>query len=324
MMVRVDLLRHLRYFVAVAEELHFGRAAARLHIAQSPLSQRIKALETALGVELLVRTTRRVDLTPAGALLLDEARAVVERVERLESVVARVRAGETGALRLGVSPDLPAGAVAALAAELAAHHPDVRVLPAEHAPAELVPALVDRRVDIAFVRRPLDDALLRTGPPLRRPLGALVASDDPLSAAADVDLALLDPGRALVLFPRDAAPVAHEAVLATCHALGFTPREVLAAAGTDFAASLVLTARAVALLEEPAMPPAGTTWRPLAGAPLDVTGAVAWRLGDDRAIVGLVAGLLRAVLLDTGGWSAAGRPAGRFDVRTRPADSLLS
>ena len=94
-------LRGLRYFVAVAEELHFGRAAARLHIAQSPLSQRIKALESALGVELLVRTTRRVELTPAGGLLLEEARGVVERVEQLESVVARIRTGETGALRLG-------------------------------------------------------------------------------------------------------------------------------------------------------------------------------------------------------------------------------
>ena len=125
----MDLLRHLRYFVAVAEELHFGRAAARLHIAQSPLSQRIKALESALGVELLVRTTRRVELTPAGALLLEEARGVVERVERLESVVARIRTGDTGALRLGVSPDLPAGAVAELAARVggaapgAARHP---------------------------------------------------------------------------------------------------------------------------------------------------------------------------------------------------------
>jgi DNA-binding transcriptional LysR family regulator len=323
MMDRVDLLRHLRYFVAVAEELHFGRAAARLHIAQSPLSQRIKALEAALGVELLVRTTRRVELTPAGALLLDEARGVVERVERLESVVARMRAGETGALRLGVAPDLPAGAVAELVRRLGAHHPDVQVIPAEHATADLGPALVDRRIDLAFVRRPFDDALLRTGPPVSRPLGALVARRDPLAAAPELDLALLDPGRAVVLFPRDAAPAAHDAILATCHALGFAPREVLAAAGIDFAASLVLTSPAVALLEEPATPPEGTAWRPLAGRPLAVAAAVAWRLGDDRAIVRLVAELLRDVLIETGGWTERAADA-RADVRPRPADSLLA
>ena len=320
----MDLLRHLRYFVAVAEELHFGRAAARLHIAQSPLSQRIKALEAALGVELLVRTTRRVELTPDGALLLDEARAVVERVERLETVVARVRAGETGALRLGVAPDLPAGAVAALADRLAAQHPDVRVLPVEHAAAELPTALVDRRIDVALVRRPLDDALLRLGAPLRRPLGALVAARDALAGGDDVDLALLGADRALVLFPREAAPVAHDAVLATCHALGFAPREVMPAARTDFAASLVLTTPAIALIEEPPAPPAGTAWRPLAGDPLAVTAAVAWRLGDDRPIVALVASLLRAVLLETGGWSPAEEPGARFDHPPRPADSLLS
>ena len=168
----MDLLRHLRYFVAVAEELHFGRAAARLHIAQSPLSQRIKALEAALGVELLVRTTRRVDLTPAGALLLEEARGVVERVEQLESVVARIRTGDTGALRLGVSPDVPAGAVGELAARVGARYPELRIVPVEDASAT---ALLDRRIDVAFIRAPLDAALLRTGPRLTRPLGALVA-----------------------------------------------------------------------------------------------------------------------------------------------------
>jgi DNA-binding transcriptional LysR family regulator len=320
--VRVDLLRHLRYFVAVAEELHFGRAAARLQIAQSPLSQRIKALESALGIELLVRTTRRVELTPAGALLLEEARGVVERVERLESVVARIRTGETGALRLGVSPDVPAGAVADVVARLGERRPDVRLLPVEQAAAELGPALVDRRIDVAFVRRPLDDALLQTGPPLARPLGALLAADDPLAREADVELALLDP-RALVLFPRAAAPSAHDAILATCHAHGFPPSEVLAASGTDFAASLVLTSPAVALLEEPARAPDGTVWRPLAGRPLSAAAAVAWRLGDDREIVQLVAGLLRAVLIDSAGWGPAAIPA-PAEARPRPADSLLA
>jgi DNA-binding transcriptional LysR family regulator len=319
----MDLLRHLRYFVAVAEELHFGRAAARLHIAQSPLSQRIKALESALGVELLVRTTRRVELTPAGTLLLDEARGVGERVEQLESVVARIRTGETGALRLGVSPDVPAGAVADLAARPAARRPDVRVLPVEHAVAELVPALVDRRIDVAFVRRPLDDALLQTGPPLSRPLGALAAAEDALAGAPEVDLALLGPDRALVLFPRDTAPAALDAIVATCHALGFVPREVYAASGIGFAASLVLTSPAVALLEEPFLAPEGTAWRPLAGQPLAAGAAAAWRLGDDRDIVHLVAGLLRNVLVDSAGWVPAAPPA-PVDSRPRPADSLLA
>jgi len=306
----MDLLRHLRYFVAVAEELHFGRAAARLHIAPSPLSQRIKALESALGVELLVRTTRRVELTPAGALLLTEARGVVERVERLESVVARVRSGESGAVRLGVSPDLPAAVVA----ELARRAP---IVPVEQSAADLGAALVERRIDLAFMRTPLEGALLRAGPPLTRPLGALVAGGE-----GELDLAALGSERALVLFPREAAPAAHDAILATCHALGFVPREVLAAASIDFAASLVLTADAVALVERPAMIPEGTVWRELAGRPLVASGAVARRLGDDRALVERVAAALQDVLIETAGWGlATPRATGALP---RPADSLLA
>ena len=294
----VDLLRHLRYFVAVAEELHFGRAAARLHIAQSPLSQRIKALEETLGVELLVRTTRRVDLTPAGALLLEEARGVVERVEQLESVVARIRTGDTGALRLGVSPDVPAGAVGELAARVAARYPELRIVPVEDASAT---------------------ALLRTGPRLTRPLGALVAG----SGSGELDLAALPRDLAVVLFPRDAAPAAHDAILATCHALGFVPREVLAATGNDFAASLVLTANAVALVEQPASAPEGTAWRPLVGHPLELAGTVARRLGDDREIAAVVAELLGSVLVESAGWAVA-RPRVTSSARPRPADSLLA
>ena len=313
-MCTVDLLRHLRYFVAVAEELHFGRAAARLRIAQSPLSQRIKALEAALGVELLVRTTRRVELTPAGALLLEEARGVVERVERLESVVARIRTGDTGALRLGVSSELPASAVGELADRVAVRHPELRIVPVEDASAT---ALLDRRIDVAFLRAPLDAALLRTGPLLTRPLGALVAG----ARSGELDLAALAPDLAVVLFPREAAPAAHDAILATCHALGFVPREVLAATGNDFAASLVLTAHAVAFVEEPAVAPAGTTWLPLAGRPLEIAGTVARRLGDDREIASVVAGLLEAVLVESTGWAPA-RPSG--PARPRPADRLLA
>ena len=320
----MDFLRHLRYFVVVAEELHFGRAAERLHIAQPPLSQRMKALEHALGVELLVRTTRRVELTPAGALLLDEARAVVERVEQLESALAGVRAGTVGTVRVGVSSDLTPAMLAELVRRLAARHPAITVLPVEQEQQDHPRALTDRRIDLGFVRRPAGDALLRAGAPVRRPLGALLAATDPLAAAAELELARLAPGRALVLFPRAAAPAQHDAIVATCHALGYAPDDVLAAGDVAFAAGLVLTADAVAIVEAPASPPGGTVWRPLAGAPLAVTASPVWRQGDERAIVAVVAGVLREVLVERGGWREAGPAAAPRSHRARPADSLLA
>jgi len=94
-------LRHLRYFVAVAEELHFGRAAARLHMAQPPLSQQIRALEDELGARLLERSSRSVRLTPAGAAYLAEARGVLSRVEAAGRVARRIHLGEEGEITVG-------------------------------------------------------------------------------------------------------------------------------------------------------------------------------------------------------------------------------
>ncbi|MGI8624843.1 MAG: LysR family transcriptional regulator [Solirubrobacteraceae bacterium] len=321
----MDFLRHLRYFVVVAEELHFGRAAERLRIAQPPLSQRIKALERTFGVELLVRTTRRVELTPAGALLLEEARAVVERVERLESALADVRAGTVGTVRIGVSPDLTPAVLADLVSELATRHPAIALVPVEQEQQEQLRALTDRRIDLGFVRWPVADAMLRCGAPVKRPLGALVCAGDPLAAGAELELAELGAARALVLFPRDAAPARHDAIVATCHALGCTPSDVLAATDVAFAAGLVLTSDAFAIIEAPASPPEGAVWRPFAGGPLSITASTVWRQGDQRAIVTVVADVLREVLAQSGRWNPVAASCTPPPwPGPRPADSLLA
>src|SRR5690349_2246899 len=119
----MDLVRHLRYFTVVAEELHFGNAAIRLGMAQPPLSQRIRRLEEELGVRLFDRSSRHVRLTGAGRLLLDEAREIVARVDRLRDLAGR---GESAVLRVGIPPDLGSSVIAALIAGFRERMPEVR------------------------------------------------------------------------------------------------------------------------------------------------------------------------------------------------------
>jgi DNA-binding transcriptional LysR family regulator len=150
-------IRQLRYFVAVAEELHFSRAAARLHLAQSALSAQIRALERELGGPLLVRTTRRVTLTPAGEALLADAREILAG---LDSATARARAllrGEGTALVIGTLGPAPGGVLAPLLARFGARHPDVRVELRAFDFNDTVLGLRERRADLAFVYAPLDE-----------------------------------------------------------------------------------------------------------------------------------------------------------------------
>jgi DNA-binding transcriptional LysR family regulator len=146
-------LRHLRAFVAVAEELHFGRAARRLLIAQPAVSQLVRGLEAELGVPLFDRTSRRVSLTWAGQVLLDEARDLLARQTRLTERMERVRKGETGEIGLGTIPALPPDLIPSLLTELRDRLPDVRVV-ARSLPSGLTAAAALERpdVDIALLR----------------------------------------------------------------------------------------------------------------------------------------------------------------------------
>ncbi|WP_308207677.1 LysR family transcriptional regulator [Actinomadura madurae] len=170
----MNLVGHLRCFVVVAEELHFGRAAERLGMAQPPLSQRIQRLEKELGVRLFDRSSRRVRLTAPGGLLLEEARDILVRVDRVYSVAERARLGELGTVRAGLPSDLAGPIVAALIAAFRERRPDLRLDLRETGTTEQVRALAEGALDAGVVRHPCDGRDLELGPMLAQPLGVLV------------------------------------------------------------------------------------------------------------------------------------------------------
>lgn len=157
-------LRHLRYFVAVAEELSFSRAADRLHMAASPVSQAIRQLEAELGVELFVRTTRRVELTEAGRRLLTEGTAALQAVEEAFANAARAGHGVLGTLRLGSSPAARHALRPALLARLRERHPGIAIDASEATTGHLCRELLSHRLDVAlgFCTEPVPGLARRT------------------------------------------------------------------------------------------------------------------------------------------------------------------
>ncbi|SER18563.1 LysR substrate binding domain-containing protein [Lentzea xinjiangensis] len=167
-------LRTLRYFVAVAEELHFGRAAQRLHMSQPPLSRAIKHLENDLGAALLQRSSAGVRLTEAGETLLVEARALLEQADRIRGKLRRTT------LTVGMLGD---NGGARLAAAFRRRHPDVEVRVRETDLTDPTCGLRTGQVDVALTRGPFDKTGLRTRVLRRDPVGAVLRADDPRPGA---------------------------------------------------------------------------------------------------------------------------------------------
>jgi DNA-binding transcriptional LysR family regulator len=217
-------LRHLRYFVAVAEERHFTRAAARLGIKQPPLSLQIRRLEQEVGAPLFHRLARGVELTESGALLLEDARRILDQVERtLAGVQSRAR-GETGHIRVGFAgatyfqPVVP-GIVRAFRERF----PGVVLSPEQSNTPHLLACLHSGDIDVAFVRPPIrDDAGLGIDLLVEEPMLAVLPVRHRLAGAAAVPLAALA-GETLILFPRAIGPGLHDAIIAACRNAGFTP-----------------------------------------------------------------------------------------------------
>lgn len=216
-------LRHLRYFLAVAEELHFGRAAARLRIAQPPLSQQIRQLEEEIGVRLFDRTKRRVELTAAGVAFLEEVRRVFGQTERAVRTAQRASRGEVGRLAIGFMPAADLDLLPRVLRRWHARFPNVETELHGLLAGAQIDALQERRIQVAFVRPPVDETGLAVEPVQRDAVVVALPQYHALARRVRVPLAALT-GEPLVLFPRRVAPGFHDLVFAACRGAGFAPR----------------------------------------------------------------------------------------------------
>jgi DNA-binding transcriptional LysR family regulator len=309
-------LRHIRYFIAVAEECHFGRAAERLHIAQPPLSQQIKQLEAELGVQLLHRSTRRVELTQAGERYLERARAIVAAVDDAGREATRVAAGEVGRVSLGFVGSTTYELMPSLARVLRKDFPLVELdLHGEMLTPDQVAALHTGALDLAFLRPPVRDPDLRLKVLRREPLVAVLPESHPL---AGLDAVPLEGLRAepFITYPSQHRSVTYDAVFDACLAAGFEPDVRQEVAETSTLVSFVAAGLGVALVPDSVqhLRITGAVYRPLEGEPATIELAVAKRARDDSPHIARV--LARAerllgegVAADDGLSDATGGPA---------------
>ncbi|MCY1504091.1 HTH-type transcriptional regulator BenM [compost metagenome] len=218
-------LRHLRYFIAVAEELHFGRAAGQLGISQPPLSQQIQALEEEIGARLLDRTNRRVALTAAGRLFLDEARAILQQVDKAVLLARRAHQGEIGELKIGFTASAPF--TSSIPRSILAFRqacPEVHLDLQEMSSAQVVQALQDERVQVGVIRPIALPDSLEAVELFSEPLVAVLRADHPLvpQSADGLSIAALA-GEPFVFFPRSYGTGLYDNLMELARQAGFTP-----------------------------------------------------------------------------------------------------
>jgi DNA-binding transcriptional LysR family regulator len=272
-------LRQLRYFVTLAEELHFGRAAAREHIVQSALSQQIQRLERELGVRLLQRTTHHVELTPAGAALLIEARQVLAHTER--AAEAARRAARVGTvLRVGVV-DGGYDSMPQILRAVQDRHPDLEIEQREVGVPEQYRLLADGRLDVGFGRASLAPREVASQLFRLDPLGVLVPPAHPMAQQANVPVSMLvtEP---VLLSREDRAPEFNQFVIELCRSVGFAPR-VYRGSVDSMRAAVDLVERGRCVLCVPAScvwPVDGLVWRTLVQPSSRYPWSVLWRAAD--------------------------------------------
>lgn len=290
-------LRHLRYFVAVAEELHFGRAARRLNLAQPPLSQQIRSLENTLGMVLLLRTSRKVELTEAGRLFLDQARLVLAQAAKARQTMHDVHRGEAGRISIGYVTSAVYALVPAILREFNRGRPKVEIRCFEMNTVEQQLALEARQIQVGFNRTPLDDPTLHVETLSKEHFALALPSHHPRAKQEKLRLRNFA-NEGFIMFGRGQGTAIYDGIIASCQRAGFSPRQTQEASGIQTVLALVAAGLGVALvpaslqnLKRPGviyreLPPADTQ---------EVELALVWRRDDRSAAVAAFVEIARAV-----------------------------
>ncbi|MBD2463206.1 LysR family transcriptional regulator [Oscillatoria sp. FACHB-1407] len=272
-------LRHLRYFVAVAEELHFNRAAERLHIAQPPLSQQIKQLETELGVELFYRRTKRqVQLTEAGQVLLQAAYRILAQIEQAMSDTQRAGKGETGTLTIGFTSTVVYDVLPAILSQYREQFPNVNLVLQELTTTQQEEALQNHQIEVGFCHPPLKEDSLQLESILQEPLVVALPETHPLASKTTIPVSSLA-HESFILFPRHLGPGLYDQIVSFCQQSNFNPKVTQEAVQMQTIIGLVSAKMGIALVPASLqnLQRTGVVYKPLQGETPQVEVAIAWR-----------------------------------------------
>lgn len=279
-------LRHLRYFIAVAEELHFGRAANRLHMAQPPLSQQIRQLETQLGFQLFYRTKRSVQLTEAGEVFLQESRKLLRQLDQAVRTGRQVSRGEKGQLAIGFVSSAAYNVLPRILRSVRADLPEVKLELHELTTDQQLQWLSDSRVDVGFIRPPIDDASLQTMVILEEPLVVALPENHSLIHQSQISLLSIS-SAPFILFPRPLAPGLYDQIISLCQQSGFSPNVVQEAIQMQTIISLVAAEIGIAIVPVSLqnLQRTGVVYRSLIEPTPKAQIATVWRKDDRSAVM---------------------------------------
>jgi DNA-binding transcriptional LysR family regulator len=287
-------LRHLRYFSTVATELHFGRAAEKLHIAQPPLSKQIQDLEAELGFELFNRTKRSVSLTPAGKEFLTEVERIFQQLDRAIDIGRKTSRGELGQISIGFVGSATYNILPVMLQKFRDRYPNVRIELHELTTDRQLVWLREGRIDLGLIRPPVVERDLVSQVIFQESLVVALPSKHPLVTEAEIEISSLA-AEPFILFPRQLAPGLYDPIIAICQAAGFSPQVVQECIQMQTIVSLVSANMGVSILPASIQEAQrqGVVYKPILSRSVrfaeskDLSGeklatiAIVWRINDD-------------------------------------------